>query len=142
MVSRVNGRPERRLAEGRANGLRVEVSERAGGIRVVSLAGEATVWETSPLRDALAKVVGDRPREAVIDLTHCTLLSSLAIAAIMGLQRKMRAHAGVVRLAGAQPMVREIMRTLRLEQLFAIHPTLAEALDAASFRAMSMHTCA
>ncbi len=145
MVAGVDSRTpaERRITDGVVYGLRVEVSQgAAGGARVVSLIGEASVWNAAPIRDAVATLVGSGAREVVMDLSDCTLLSSLAIAAMIDLGKRLRAHAGIVRLAGPSPTVLETILRLRLEQLFPIHATVAQALDAASVRTMSLRTCA
>jgi len=129
MIARMHPRTAPFL-DGESYGLRVEVAERRGA-HVVSLIGEAGVWNTAPLESAIGALLAREPCHVVIDLADCTLLSSLAIAAIISLHRGVRVRGGVIRLAAAEPPVLEIIHTLRLEQLFPVHATVTEALGAA-----------
>jgi anti-sigma B factor antagonist len=114
--------------------LRVQVRER-GDSRVVSIAGEASVWDAGPLKAEFSAIAEARPARVVIDLAECTLLSSLAVAAIIELYRRVRAHGGTVCVAAARPPVLEIIRILRLEQLIPVHADVDEALGVVPLRA-------
>lgn len=114
--------------------LRVEVTER-GTQRVIAIVGEAGVWSSLPLQGVLRAVAAQCPSGVVIDLSECTMLSSVAIASIIELSRSMRPRAGTIRMAAARPAVAEILDTLRLGQLFPLHPTVDEALAAPAPRA-------
>ncbi len=111
-----------------ACGLRVEVSRRPRG-HVVSLVGEAGVWDTRPLAGALAGLSRREPGLVVIDLTECRMLSSLAIATIIEFYRGVRDRGGLVRLASPSAIVQSVMHTMRLEQLFRTYDSVAEALE-------------
>ncbi len=122
------------IVEDRARGpLRVETSWR-GGTHVIALIGEASVWDA----DVFGSVVGEvaatpppGPRDIVIDLSACTLLSSLGVARIIDLSRIARGYGGNVRLAAPRPTVLQVIRTLHLEQLCTVYETLEAALRAA-----------
>ncbi len=114
--------------------LRVEVRER-GDARVVAIVGEATVWDAVPLKTAFSAIARARPGRVVIDLAGCAMLSSVAVAAIIDLYRRVRAQGGTMRLAAARPPVREIIRILRLEQLIPVHAGVDEALGVVPLRA-------
>jgi anti-anti-sigma factor len=96
---------------------------------VVSLVGEAGIWDTPPLAGALAGLSRRRPGLVVIDLADCSMLSSLAIATIIEFYRGVRDRGGVVRLACPSAIVQSVMHTMRLEQLFRTYGSVAEALD-------------
>lgn len=109
--------------------LRVEMTSR-GSTLVLALLGEARVWDAGVLEGALSRVLVARPRDIVVDLSACSMLSSVAVARLIDMAQVARRAGGRVRLAALQPNVREVVRTLRLEQLFPLHGTVAEALGA------------
>jgi anti-sigma B factor antagonist len=66
----------------------------------------------------LATVDERRPRRLVIDMSDVTFLDSTGLGAIVALQRRQRAHGGVVAIANAAPAVE------RLLQLTGMHLTM------------------
>lgn len=51
-----------------------------------------------------------RPQRLVIDMTDVTFLDSTGLGAIVALQRRQRAHDGVVAIANAGPAVEQILK--------------------------------
>lgn len=66
----------------------------------------------------LAAVDERRPQRLVIDMTDVTFLDSTGLGAIVALQRRQRAHGGVVAIANAAPPVERIL------QLTGMHLTM------------------
>jgi anti-anti-sigma factor len=59
-----------------------------------------------------------RPQRLVIDMTDVTFLDSTGLGAIVALQRRQRAHGGVVAIANAAPSVQQVL------QLTGMHLTM------------------
>jgi anti-anti-sigma factor len=59
-----------------------------------------------------------RPQRLVIDMTEVTFLDSTGLGAIVALERRQRAHGGVVAIANAAPAVEQIL------QLTGMHLTM------------------
>jgi anti-anti-sigma factor len=66
----------------------------------------------------LAAVDERRPQRLVIDMTDVTFLDSTGLGAIVALQRRQRAHGGVVAIANAAPPVEQVL------QLTGMHLTM------------------
>jgi anti-anti-sigma factor len=66
----------------------------------------------------LAEVEERRPQRLVIDMTDVTFLDSTGLGAIVALQRRQRAHGGLVAIANATPPVERIL------QLTGMHLTM------------------
>jgi len=86
--------------------------------------------------DHFAQLMGDAAnsiagKEVLIDLTRVTFIQSAAIGAIITLQRNVNATGGKVRLCGMIPPIREVFRVTHLDQIFEIHETRSDAMNAA-----------
>ena len=107
------------------------VAETPWGVRL-RLEGEAGVHavDRMPFILMLMRLVARRPPLVVVDLSGVTLLSSLAIGALVGLRRGLGRWGGQVRLAAVPPVIYESLKTSRLHTLFEICATVEEAQDA------------
>ena len=68
--------------------------------------------------DWLAAVDERRPRRLVIDMSDVTFLDSTGLGAIVALQRRQRAHGGMVAITNAAPPVARVL------QLTGMHLTM------------------
>ena len=66
----------------------------------------------------LAVIEERRPQRLVVDMTDVTFLDSTGLGAIVALQRRQRAHGGVVAIANAAPHVEQVL------QLTGMHLTM------------------
>ena len=107
----------------------VRVSEAVGAV-VVRLEGEARVSEVGRLQMPFLRLVARRVPLVVLDLTDLTLVSSLALVALVGLRRDLGRFGGRVRIAGARSAVAEVLESTRLCTLFASYATIEEAVAA------------
>ena len=107
------------------------VAETPWGV-ILRLEGEAGVHavDRMPFMLMLMRLVARRPPLVVVDLSGVTLLSSLAIGALVGLRRGLGRWGGQVRLAAVPPVIYESLKTSRLDTLFEICATVEEAQDA------------
>jgi len=69
----------------------------------------------------------DRPK-LVLDFTGVEHLSSAALGMLINVNTKVKQQSGQLRLAGIRPQILEVFVITRLNKLFRIVPTRAEAL--------------
>jgi anti-sigma B factor antagonist len=72
-----------------------------GDIDVATVEAQRGQW--------LATVDERQPRRLVIDMSDVTFLDSTGLGAIVALQRRQRAHGGVVAIANAAPSVARVL---------------------------------
>lgn len=90
--------------------------------------GELDALSAPDLRPLLDKVVEDRPRAVLVDLSELRLVDSSGIGALVSLYKRVRAAGGTVAFAGvtAQPLV--IFKLLRLDVVFELDLEQTQAL--------------
>ena len=64
----------------------------------------------------------------IIDLADVSFLTSSGLGAFMAAQALVRKQGGFVRLAQAQPLVRQILETTKLTKIFGRYNSIEEAL--------------
>ncbi|MGB2819929.1 MAG: STAS domain-containing protein [Phycisphaerae bacterium] len=112
-----------------ANQLEMEV-QRLSTATVVRMRGSAGMREADYLRDQLELLAESAVRTIVLDLAELEFISSAGLGAILSARAKARPHGGEIRLINPRPFVLRILETTRLDHLFAILPSLQDALDA------------
>ncbi|MGQ0632089.1 MAG: STAS domain-containing protein [Sporichthyaceae bacterium] len=96
---------------------------RAGGIAVVSLAGDLDLSNTASLHAQLLDVLRARPAGMVIDLSEVTFCDLACLRTMSNLGRRAQSVGIWVRLAGPSPIVR---RLLEITGLCACLPCFAD----------------
>jgi anti-sigma B factor antagonist len=100
---------------------------------------EDDIWAVTPegrihvpiaraIEDALNGLFEAGRTRVVVDLSAATYTTSLGLKVLLVAQRRARALGGDVQLAGLGPRMREIFEMAGFEQLFKIHPSVAEAI--------------
>ncbi len=117
------------MARQSAKQLEVEV-QRLGAAVVVRVRGSAGMGQADYLQDQLELLAEPAVGVVVLDLADLKFISSAGLGALLSARAKMRPHGGQIRLVNPQPFVRRILETTRLDQLFAISPSLDDALEA------------
>jgi anti-anti-sigma factor len=97
---------------------------------IVRLEGQAGIVGLERLQFVFARVIARRTRLAVLDLTHLTSLSSLAMGQLVRLRRDLARWNGRVKIASCPPLIREVLEVARLASFFEYHATVEEALSA------------
>lgn len=106
--------------------LKVEISH-VNDVAVIRLAGEARL-DVEDAAFQLDRVVALHPRTIVVDTSQLTFLSSIGMSLFINLRRTAARNAGVVKLVGLQPQVRDAMAHARLLELFELHSDMSTAL--------------
>jgi anti-anti-sigma factor len=105
------------------------ISDLDGGV-LVRIEGEAGTVGLDRLEFVFARVIARRTQLAVLDLTHLTFLSSLAMGQLVRLRRDLGRWNGRVKIASCPPLIREALEVARLTGFFELHATVEEALSA------------
>ena len=100
-----------------------------GETAVVSLEGDVDLQSSPDVRGVLLEAV-ERSARVVVDLSAVGYIDSSGIAALVeALQRsRQRKDRAALALAAVSDPVLRVLKLARLDRVFTIHPTLAEAL--------------
>ena len=110
--------------------LAVTISDFDGGV-LVRLEGEAGIIGLDKLAFAFTRVLARRVRLAVLDFSHLTFLSSLAMGQLVRLSRDLARWGGRVKIACCRPLVRGALETARLGCFFEFTGSVEEAIPTA-----------
>lgn len=98
---------------------------------VVIVEGDLDASNAPDLRAKFEELIGQGENQYVIDLSGVPFMDSSGIAALVNLFKRVRIGAGDVKLCGLQEEVKKVFELTRLNRVFDIFDTCAEA--AASF---------
>lgn len=101
------------------------------GIAVVAVGGDVDVATVSTLEEAITEALGAKPTALVIDLTDVEFLASAGLQTLVATNEAVTESAGFAVVANGPATSRPIQLT-GLDQVFAMYPTLAEAIAALS----------
>ncbi len=115
------------------NGYRhLDVSE-IGEVTIVRFRDNKIVEDINiqELGQELFKLVEvDGRRRLLLDFATVDFLSSAALGKLITLDKKMKAHGGVLKLSNIRPEIYEVFAITKLNRLFDIRPDDADALAA------------
>ena len=109
----------------------VSVTSRANGDRtVVAVTGEIDVYTAPVLREELASLIDSQHTDLVVDLTAVRFMDSTGLGVLVGALKKVRTLGGELQLVIDQDKILKVFRITALTQVFTIHSSLDEALQA------------
>ena len=80
---------------------------------------------------SLDQAIGKQPKGCwIVDISHERLLTSEALAILVGLVSRINAAGGHLKLAGATPAVALVMKSMRLDRLLSLYPDVDGACAA------------
>jgi|SRR5450432_1006212 len=97
---------------------------------VLPLEGEIDLHVSPQLGSRLAAIIQKKPSKLVVDLSKVTYIDSSGLAALIEAMQNVGSYGGMFAISGLQDGVRPIFEIARLDQVFRIFPTTAEALAA------------
>jgi anti-sigma B factor antagonist len=103
-----------------------------GSGALVTVSGELDLHTCEAFRTALDEARRDGPRHLVFDLSEVTYIDSTALGVLVITQRQMREPIHIV--IGQRHQLK-LMHLTGLDEVFALHQTLGEALEDALGRA-------
>ena len=109
--------------------LQVQVRQEPNAV-VAGFSGDASVDHIDELEDQLRLLLEFPPGTMVFELSGVTYISSIGISALIRFQNQLVANGSKLKLAALGPKVAEAFRSAKLDKVFEIHPSLADALAA------------
>nr|WP_296072202.1 STAS domain-containing protein [uncultured Actinoplanes sp.] len=109
--------------------LTVTTQDGPGVSTVLAVSGEIDRDSRDFLEDAAEEALRrGRPR-LVLDAAGVTFCDSSGLSLLVDLHRRTTGQGGWLRLAGAPPLLRTMLRVTHLDQLFPLYDTVPEALE-------------
>lgn len=97
------------------------------GLHIVELSGEVDLHHAVELREILSAHADARRPALVVDFSGVSYIDSAGLATLVEYVQRSMGYGGKFALGGVSERLRTIFDIARLDQVFAIHPTLAEA---------------
>jgi anti-sigma B factor antagonist len=95
---------------------------------VVTPEGEFDLRCATDLRRELFGAVADGADTVVVDMATTTFIDSMTLGILLGAARRLQQRGGELRIACVDPNIRRIFEITLLDRVFAIYPSLHEAL--------------
>ena len=106
----------------------VQGVRREDGVALVALAGDVDLHRTVELRGCLLEVIQEKPKMTIVNMEKVEFMDSSGVAALIEALQLSRRNGGKLKLVGMQRRVRSIFEISRLESIFEIYESEAEAL--------------
>lgn len=101
-----------------------------GSVDVIRCDEKLILGEVQELQTLLQTAIAQRLPQVVADLRRVRVIDSVGLELLYDAQRECLARGGVMRLAAAGALVREVLRVTGLEQEFELHPDVVSAAGA------------
>jgi len=102
-----------------------------GNVTVIALEGNLMGGpDASTLNTMLHQLLGEGKKRVVLDLSGVQFINSSGLGLLIGGVNAMRSAGGTLKVAGASEKVRGLIKITKLEQVFELYPTVAEAVAA------------
>lgn len=99
------------------------------GVTVFRVKGEINLSTSPDLKRQFEK---HAPRRVVVDLTDVSYIDSSGLATLVEILKKTKVHGGSLGLSGMPDKIRSLFEITKLDKLFTVYATQADALNAAS----------
>ena len=100
-----------------------------GGIHVVSVSGEVDLATGPALERALFALPQAGVASVIVDLTDCSFMSSTGLHLLARTKRRFDRSGGRLAVVSANQSLLRVFEITRLDQLFAIYPSRAAAMN-------------
>jgi|SRR5215471_9737245 len=98
---------------------------------VLDIAGRITLGrDCQDVEWAVEDLIRDNAKKVIFDLSALDYVDSTGIGVIVMCVAKMTAAGGQLRLAAPRARIAELLRVTRLDQVWHLHPSTAEAAEA------------
>ncbi|MGH7584553.1 MAG: STAS domain-containing protein [Gemmatimonadales bacterium] len=105
-------------------------SEGAKGVLIVAIDGQLIVANRQELKQIIQDALDRGARQFLLDFTPTAYIDSSGLGALVSISKRVREAGGDLRLAGLNEDLRSLFELTKLDTLFAISDTAAEALTA------------
>lgn len=106
----------------------IEVED-SGPYPIVRLRGELDLTEMDRLREVMNMVLAREPRLLVADLSGLSFTDCAGLSVLTDAHRRQAAHGRLLRIYGAQPLVRRVLSLTGMDTYLHLVPESAGAID-------------
>ena len=106
----------------------VQNIRREDGVTVLTLTGDIDLHRSVEMRERMLEVMSEKPKTTVINLSQVDFMDSSGLATLVEAMQLSRRFGGQLKLVGVQQRVRSILEISRLDSIFPIFESEAEAL--------------
>jgi anti-sigma B factor antagonist len=100
----------------------------AGDIPIVAVNGEVDVYSAPALKDKITELLESGKNTLIIDLSGVAFLDSTGLGALVEARTAATESGGTLPLVCNQERILKLFTITGLDGVFAIHPTIGEAL--------------
>jgi len=97
-------------------------------VLVLAVDGGLDTHTSRQLTESVQKIADLGVRKIVIDCSRLNYISSMGIAALLLLHKRMTGHGAHVKIAGARSAIIDVLRMTRLDGVFELHPDVSRAM--------------
>lgn len=103
-------------------------SKHASGVLVVEVEGQLIVGNRQELKAVVQEAIDHGERKLLIDFSKTGYIDSSGLGALVSISKKVREQGGELRLSGLNEDLRSLFELTKLDTLFAIADSPAQAL--------------
>ncbi len=103
-------------------------SKHASGVLVVEVEGQLIVGNRQELKAVVQEATDHGERKLLIDFSKTGYIDSSGLGALVSISKKVREQGGELRLSGLNEDLRSLFELTKLDTLFAIADSPAQAL--------------
>ena len=103
-------------------------SKHPSGVLIVEVEGQLIVGNRQELKATIQQARGNGERELLVDFAKAGYIDSSGLGAVVSISKKVREQGGELRLSGLNEDLRSLFELTKLDTLFAIADSSAQAL--------------
>ena len=103
--------------------------DKCNKVAVVTIIGSVDSADSNILLDFINELIDAGQTCLVLDITSMDFIVSMGLGVFVRTYTRLRAAGGFLRLAGPQPLIRQLIKTIGLDRLLAIYDSLDQALE-------------
>ncbi len=112
--------------------LRIETSLRhEDDIPVLDVTGEIDIYTTPQFKEAVSAAIDQNKPAIVINMANVTYMDSSGFGTLLSATKRLRPFDGALYLSGCNEAIQRMLQITRLNTIFGVYATEAEALAAA-----------
>ncbi len=112
--------------------LRIETSLRhENDIPVLDVTGEIDIYTTPQFKEAVSAAIDQNKPAIVINMANVTYMDSSGFGTLLSATKRLRPLDGALYLSGCNEAIQRMLQITRLNTIFGVYATEAEALAAA-----------
>ena len=102
--------------------------EDKGNVKIVKLSGKLDVNLSMSIESELEQLVDSGSNNIILELSGVEYLSSSGIRVLISIMRKIKDNNGRLVLSSITDLIKKILKTVELEDLFEVYENVDEAL--------------